>query len=166
MKTTFLKTSAILLLFVPLLALADIPGGGLRWHTAFEVANSGKFQDYTFYYSKGEAEQKIDQGKTYSFTHPGAPTVDWHILIYAKNNASGVITLKTPVGADGKKDTLTIREIKGDAIVFDKTTTDYPGESIPSAAQSGSNLTSILGGVAVTALLVFGALVLMRKKKS
>ncbi len=167
MKTRFLQASAILLLLFPMLALADLlPGGGVRWHTAFEVLNSGKFQDYTFYYSDQGNEQKIDEGKTYSFTHGGAPGLDWQLFIYAKNNASGAVTAKTPVGTDGKKDILTIREIKGEVIAFDKTTADYAGESTPSGGPSGSKLSPLLGGTAIAALLVFVALALMRKNKS
>ncbi len=166
MKTRFLNAFASLLLLVPVLALADVPGGGVRWHTAFEVTNTEKFPDHTFYFSRLDEEEKIVQGKTYSFTRAGSPTGDWGIAIYAKNNATGAVTTKTQVGENGNKDTLTIREIKGDAIIFDKTTAAYNGDSTPSAAPSGSNLTTLLGGAAIAALVVFGAVMLKRKPQS
>ena len=164
------------MLLLPFRSFADLPGGGVRWHTAFEITNAGKFPDYDFYYTYSGDEQKIEQGKTYSFSHPGAPGGDWKIFIHAKKKSSGEATSTVSVGADQKKETITVREIKDEAIAFDKITADYAGEEAKRRTKDGtaaggpaagnSNLRYILGGVSIAAFLAFGTLVLLHKKKA
>jgi hypothetical protein len=191
MKYLFLKIS-ICLFFIPILSFADLPGGGVRWHTAFEISNSNQFKDYSFYYTNGLAFSgdtiisgdaiPITQGQTYSFEHPGSPTVDWGISIYANDNRTGKTTKSFTVGLNSKKETIKILDIKNDSIYFEKTDSDYVGE-VDSNAPIGdssdttktvapekivvggiSGMTYLLIGISVVALLIFG-IIIFRKKK-
>jgi hypothetical protein len=179
MKTTFLKIS-IFLLFIPIFTFADAPGGGLSWHTAFEVTNTKDFKDYTFYYMNWDDSSKIKEGKTYSFKHAGSPDGGWSLYVYARNNQSGKETVAISVGNTDEKSTITIREIRNDSIICDVSTSNYKGETdgstIPGDGDGNTNntLTPIQGitpmyflliGMCCFAVIIFGLVIFFKSKK-